>query len=176
MFVCLYLFIFIEGLLLVKNWHKLCVEISFFLSLSLYFNANEMSVRGKGGKLLGEGRGSGLTVDGDCLGQGGKGLGRGVNGQGAAGGSRDDIIYPARDIRTTGRGGQGSGQVNRQGGARPRRKFSCSNCQDNFCGLARELVRVVFKMGRLSSGTAVGGTSGCLLARWLTSIPGGRES
>ena len=148
MFVCLHLFIFIEGLLLVENWHKLCVEITFFLSLNLFFNAHEMSyVRGCGGKLLGEGRGHALTVAEDCLGQGGKGLGRGV---GAVGGSRDDINYPARDIRTTGRGGRGSGQVTSQGGARPRRRFDCVTCQDLCCGLARELVRVAFRMGRVT--------------------------
>ena len=30
---------------------------------------------------------------------------------------------------------------------------------------------VVFRMGRFSSGTAVGGTSGCRFARWFTNIP-----
>ena len=110
MFVCLHLFIFIGELPLVENRHKLCVDHPFFLSLSLQFHANAMSyVRGKGGKMLGEGRGAGVDGDGVCLRQGGKGVGggRGVSVQGAVGGSRDDIVYPARDIRTTGRGGKG---------------------------------------------------------------------
>ena len=102
-------------------------------------------VRGKGGKLLGEGRGVGM--DGDR--QGGKvsGINRGV---GVVEGSRDDTVWLARDIRETGGGGQHSGQVRGQGGARPKRRFDCSNCQDSCCGLARELVRVAFKMGRVT--------------------------
>ena len=138
---------------MVENRHKLCVDHPFFLSLSLQFHAKAMSyVHGKGGKMLGEGRGAGVDGDGACLRQGGKGVGggRGVGVQGVVEGTRDDIVWPARDIRSTGRGGQGSGQVKRQGGARPRRKFDCSNCQDNCCGLARELVRVAFKMGRVT--------------------------
>ena len=109
-------------------------------------------VRGKGGKVLGEGRGAGVDGDGAYYRQGGKGVGggRGVGVQGAIGGFKKDVVWPARDIRSTGRGGQGSGQVNRQGVAKPRRKFSCSTCQDNCCGLARELVRVAFKMGRVT--------------------------
>ena len=78
MFVCLYLFIFTGELPLVEYRHKLCVGHPFFLSLGLHFNTEAMSnVRGKGGKLIGEGRGVG--VDGDVAGtrQGGKGSGSG---------------------------------------------------------------------------------------------------
>ena len=109
-------------------------------------------VRGKGGKVLGEGRGAGVDGDGAYYRQGGKGVGggRGVGVQGAVGDFKEDVVWPARDIRSTGRGGQGLGQVNKHGVAKPRRKFSCSNCQDNCCGLARELVRVAFKMGRVT--------------------------
>ena len=92
-------------------------------------------IRGKGGKVLGEGRGAGG--------------GRGVGLQGAAEDSGEGVVWLARDIRNT-KGGQGSGQVERQGGARPRRRFSCNTCQDNCCGLARELVRVAFKMGKVT--------------------------
>ena len=75
------------------------------------------------------------------------GGGRGV---GVVEGARDDTVWLARDIRETGRGGHNSGQVKGQGGARPKRRFYCSNCQDTCCGLARELVRVAFKMGRVT--------------------------
>ena len=98
-------------------------------------------VRGNGGKFVGEGRGAVIGS-----GQGGKG-GRGV---GVGESSREDTVWLARDIRETGRGGAGSGQVRGHGGARPRRRFDCSNCQDTCCGLARELVRVAFKMGRVT--------------------------
>ena len=91
-------------------------------------------IRGKGGKVLGEGRGAGS---------------RGVGPQGASEEGSDGVVWLARDIRNN-KGGPGSGQVVRQGGARPRRRFDCNNCQDNCCGLARELVRVAFKMGRVT--------------------------
>ena len=142
MFVCLHLFIISVELPLVENHHKLSVGCPFFLSLSLFLIAITMThVRGSGGKFVGEGRGAGIDSR-----QGGKG-GRGV---GLSEGSREDTVWLARDIRETGRGGAGFGQVRGQGGARPRRRFDCSNCQDTCCGLARELVRVAFKMGRVT--------------------------
>ena len=121
---------------MVEICDKLCEHHLFILSLILHFVAQAMSyVRGKGGKVLGEGRGAG---------------GRGVGQPGFAGEARESVVWPARDIRSTGRGGQGSGQVERQGGAKPRRRFECLTCQDNCCGLARELVRVAFKMGKIT--------------------------
>ena len=145
MFVCLLLFIFTGELPLVENRHKLCVGHPFFLSFVLQLKAKTMShVRGKGGKLLGEGRGAGMDDR-----QGGK-VSVGGRGVGLVEGARDDTVWLARDIRETGRGGNGSGQVRGQGGARPRRRFDCTNCQDTCCGLARELVRVAFKMGRVT--------------------------
>ena len=59
------------------------------------------NVRGKGGKLIGEGRGVG--VDGDVASnrQGGKGSG---TGRGVDGVARDDTVWLARDIRETGGG------------------------------------------------------------------------
>ena len=107
------------------------------------------NVRGKGGKHIGEGRGVG--VDGDVASnrQGGKGSGTGrwVDMSGVA---RDDTVWLARDIRETARGGHITGQVRGQGGARPRRKYDCLNCEDTCCGLARELVKVAFKMGKVT--------------------------
>ena len=120
---------------MVEICDKLCDHHLFILSLILHFVAQAMSyVRGKGGKVLGEGRGAGC---------------RGV-GQGLAEEAGEGVVWPARDVRLTGKGGQGSGQVERQGGAKPRRRFSCLTCQDNCCGLARELVRVAFKMGKIT--------------------------
>ena len=145
MFVCLRLFIFTVELSLVENRHKLSVGYPFFLSLGLIFIAITMThVRGNGGKFVGEGRGAGIdNRQGGNMSVGGRGVG-------LSEGSREDTVWLARDIRETGRGGAGSGQVRGHGGARPRRRFDCSNCQDTCCGLARELVRVAFKMGRVT--------------------------
>ena len=75
--------------------------------------------------------------------------GRGV-GQGVVEEHNEDVVWPARDIRST-KGGQGTGgaKLGGTGGAKPKRRFSCVNCQDNCCGLARELVKEAFKMGRV---------------------------
>ena len=145
MFVCLHLFIITVELPLVENHHKLSVGCPFFLSLGLILIAITMThVRGNGGKFVGEGRGAGIdNRQGGNMSVGGRGVG-------LIEGSREDTVWLARDIRETGRGGAGSGQVRGHGGARPRRRFDCSNCQDTCCGLARELVRVAFKMGRVT--------------------------
>ena len=96
---------------MVENRHKLCVGHPFFLSLGLQFNAKAMShVRGKGGKLLGEGRGAGMDGDGASFRQGGKGAGGG-RGVGVVEGARDDTVWLARDIRETGRGGKGQDKL-----------------------------------------------------------------
>ena len=112
-------------------------------------------IRGKGGKVLGEGRGAGrhdgVEGDGVYYRKGGKGVGGGreVGHQRAIEEHREDVVWLARDVRLT-KGGQGSGHIERQGGAKPKRRFSCATCQDNCCGLARELVRVAFKMGKVT--------------------------
>ena len=67
--------------------------------------------------------------------------GRGV-GQGVVEEHNEDVVWPARDVRLT-KGGQGTG------GAKPKRRYSCVTCQDNCCGLARELVKEAFKMGKV---------------------------
>ena len=89
-------------------------------------------IRGKGGKVLGEGRGA-LRY--------GRGVGQGEG---------ENVVWPARDIRST-KGGQGASgaKLGGTGGAKPKRRFSCVNCQDNCCGLARELVKGAFKMDRV---------------------------
>ena len=105
------------------------------------------TVRGKGGKHIGEGRGVGFDGDIACNRQGGKGSG---TGRGVDGVARDDTVWLARDIRETGGGGHLTGQVRGRGGARPRRRYDCVNCEDTCCGLARELVKVAFKMGKVT--------------------------
>ena len=112
--------------------------------------------RGKGGKVLGEGCGAGchdgVEGDGVYYRKGGKvvGGGRGAGHQEALEGHGEDVVWLARDVRLTGKGGQGSGQIEKPSGAKPKRRFSCATCHDNCCGLARELVAVAFKMGKVT--------------------------
>ena len=87
--------------------------------------------RGKGGKVLGEGRGDQY--------------------QGAREESSDQVTFPARAFRETYRGIQGAGrQPEKPCGAKPKKRFSCSTCQDLCCGLARELVATAFGLGKVT--------------------------
>ena len=114
--------------------------------------------RGKGGKVLGEGRGAGRrdAVEGPgdqaYLGKGGKvvGGGRGAGRQGTVEETGDEVVWLARDVRLTGKGGQGSGQYEKPSGAKLKRRFSCATCHDNCCGLARELVATAFKLRKVT--------------------------
>ena len=65
-------------------------------------------------------------------------------------GSEDDVVWLARDVRLTGRGEKGTGQYVKPNGAKPKRRFACATCHDNCCGLARELVAMAFKLGKIS--------------------------
>ena len=114
--------------------------------------------RGKGGKVVGEGRGAGRQEAQEGpreevhRGKGGKvlGGGRGVGPQEAVEGSGEDVVWLARDVRLTGRGGQGTGGCMKPDGAKPKRWYSCATCHDNCCGLARELVATAFKLGKVT--------------------------
>ena len=86
--------------------------------------------RGKGGKLLGEGRGAGR--------------------QGDVGESGDEVVWLARDVRETAKWKQGSGRYEKPSGAKPRKRFACATCHDNCCGLARELVATAFNLGKIT--------------------------
>ena len=87
--------------------------------------------RGKGGKVLGEGRGAGY--------------------QGAGEGSEDEVTWLSRDIRETGKGGKGRGKRNEKpSGAKPKKRYSCATCHDLCCGLARELVATAFGLGNVT--------------------------
>ena len=85
--------------------------------------------RGKGGKVLGEGRGAGRhdavegPGDGVYYRKGGKvvGGGRGAGHQEALEGHGEDVVWMARDVRLTGKGGQGSGQIEKPSGVKPKR-------------------------------------------------------
>ena len=88
--------------------------------------------RGKGGKVIGEGRGAGCA--------------------GAGEGHEADINWLAQDIRETERGEQGTGRrhekpTNQQ---KPKKSFNCATCQDLCCGLARELVTAAFGLGKVT--------------------------
>ena len=126
--------------------------------------------RGKGGKVLGEGRGAGRLDsvegpgDGVYHGQGGKVVrgGRGGGRQETVDGQEDDVVWLARDVRLTGRGEKGSGPCVKPNGAKPKRHFLCATCQDNCCGLARELVAAAFKLGKISMSPKVLMVVACL--------------
>ena len=74
-------------------------------------------------------------------------------------GRGDEIVYPARDIRSEGYQGPGR-RLERSGSQRPRHvpRYTCGTCQDLCCGLARELVSTAFGLGRSS------------LSRWVSAI------
>ena len=113
---------------------------------------------GKGGKVLGEGRGVGRreVVEGPgdeaYRGQGRKvvGGGRGVGRQGSVEEAEDDVVWLARDVRITGKGEHGPGRFGKQVGVKPKKPFKCATCHDNCCGLARELVATAFKLGKVT--------------------------
>ena len=87
--------------------------------------------RGKGGKVLGEGRGAGY--------------------QGAGEGSDDQVTWLARDVRETDRGVQGAvRRPEKPSGAKPKKCYSCAMCHDLCCGLARELVATAFGLGKVT--------------------------
>ena len=82
--------------------------------------------RGKGGKVLGEGRGAGAQGSGE-------------------------VTWLARDVRETDKGEQGPGRrPEKLTGAKPKKRYSCSTCHDNCCGLARELVASAFRLGKIT--------------------------
>ena len=87
--------------------------------------------RGKGGKVIGEGRGAGWA---------------GEEGHGA------HVNWLTRDIRETERGEQGTGRRAEKPSVqqRPKKSFTCSTCQDLCCGLARELVTEAFGLGEVT--------------------------
>ena len=87
--------------------------------------------RGKGGKVLGEGRGAGS--------------------QGAGEGPEGQVTWLARDVRETDKGEQGPGRrPEKPSGAKPKKRYSCATCHDNCCGLARELVATAFGLGKVT--------------------------
>ena len=64
-------------------------------------------------------------------------------------GRGDEIVYPARDIRSEGYQGPGR-RLERSGSQRPRKSYTCGTCHDLCCGLARELVTAAFGLGRIT--------------------------
>ena len=87
--------------------------------------------RGKGGKVIGEGRGGGST-----------GAGEGPEGQ---------VTWLSRDVRETVRGELGRGRrPEKLSGQKPKKPYSCATCHDLCCGLARELVAAAFELGEVT--------------------------
>ena len=87
--------------------------------------------RGKGGKVIGEGRGAGST-----------GAGEGPKGQ---------VTWLARDVRETDQGEQGQGRrPEKPSSQKPKKPYSCATCHDLCCGLARELVTAAFGLGKVT--------------------------
>ena len=117
-------------MLLVDDLHKYEDHRQIVLNCFKQFQAPTMSgCRGKGGKVIGEGRGSGSAGVGE--------------------GHEDPIAFPARDIRD--QGDQGSGRrLEKPSSQRPRKPYSCATCHDLCCGLARELVTAAFGLGRVT--------------------------
>ena len=88
--------------------------------------------RGKGGKVIGEGRGAGCA--------------------GAREGHEAHINWLARDIRETEQGEKGLGRRQEKSSVqqKPKKSFTCVTCQDLCCGLARELVTEAFGLGKVT--------------------------
>ena len=78
--------------------------------------------RGKGGKVIGEGRGAGDGPEGQ-------------------------VTWLSRDVRETGQGEQGARRRQEKPvGQKPRKSFSCSTCQDLCCSL----VTAAFGLGKVT--------------------------
>ena len=86
---------------------------------------------GKGGKVIGEGRGAVTSRAGE--------------------GPEGQVTWLSRDVRETDQGEQGARRrPEKPVGQKPKKTFSCSTCQDLCCGLARELVTAAFGLGKVT--------------------------
>ena len=78
---------------------------------------------------------------------------------GEHGDREDEVVYPARDIRSEGYQGPGR-RLERSVSQRPRHvpRYTCGTCHDLCCGLARELVTAAFGLGRIT------------MSRWVSEV------